>query len=183
MGTSGAGASARREHARDSAWEQGASVAGIVRAWLDRIPGIVVLHDRRVPGSRMTLDHLAIAPAGVFVVDGKLAGRSDWHRFAPTELRRGARPADRADRGHEQVLARLATRARVVARLLADAPVPIATALCLVDSQGGEPTRSFMLDGVWVGSPPALPELVGHPGLLDVDAMRTVAARLDARLG
>jgi Nuclease-related domain len=179
VGTSGAGASARRDRARDSAWDQGASVVGIVGAALDRIPGIEVLHDRRIPGSCiMTIDHLAVAPAGVFVVAAKLSG---W-RLQPAERRRATRPAERTEHWHEEMLLRLGTRARAVARLLADAPVPVAPALCLVDAQGSEATRTFMLDRVWIGTPPALPELVGHPGLLDGESMRTVAARLDARL-
>lgn len=31
----------------------------------------VLLHDRRMPGGRGNIDHLAIAPAGVFVIDAK----------------------------------------------------------------------------------------------------------------
>ena len=33
--------------------------------------GIRLLHDRRVPGTRGNIDHLVVAPAGVFVVDAK----------------------------------------------------------------------------------------------------------------
>ena len=33
--------------------------------------GIRLLHDRRAPGTRGNLDHVVIAPAGVFVVDAK----------------------------------------------------------------------------------------------------------------
>ena len=129
----------------------------------------------------MALDHLAVAPAGVFVVDAKPAGR----RLAP-----GESPAPRHRRavgpehGHEKVLAHdREPGPRDRAGCSPTTPVPVAPALCLVDPQGGEPPRSFMLDGVWVGTPPALPELVGHAGLLDREAMRTVVARLDARLG
>ncbi|HXF31794.1 MAG TPA: nuclease-related domain-containing protein [Solirubrobacterales bacterium] len=34
-------------------------------------PGVVVLHDRRMPKSRANIDHIAIAPSGVFVIDAK----------------------------------------------------------------------------------------------------------------
>ena len=33
--------------------------------------GVAVLHDRRIPGSRASIDHLAIAPSGVWVVGSK----------------------------------------------------------------------------------------------------------------
>ena len=38
---------------------------------LEGIDGLRVLHDRRVPGTRGNIDHIVIAPAGVFVVDAK----------------------------------------------------------------------------------------------------------------
>jgi hypothetical protein len=40
-------------------------------AALAQLPGIRVLHDRRVPGTRGNLDHLVVGPASVFVVDAK----------------------------------------------------------------------------------------------------------------
>jgi len=96
-----AGASARREYERrvakrDAAIEQrwGPRFCRVVRAitaepqstrawgigaWgeeqlgieLAGVPGIRVLHDRRVRGTRRNIDHVVIAPAGVFVVDAK----------------------------------------------------------------------------------------------------------------
>ena len=38
--------------------------------------GWVVLHDLAVPGSRANIDHLAIGPGGVFVIDSKAVPRS-----------------------------------------------------------------------------------------------------------
>lgn len=32
---------------------------------------VTLLHDRKVPGSRMNIDHLAVAPSGVWVIDAK----------------------------------------------------------------------------------------------------------------
>lgn len=64
-----AGASARRQYERRRAnretrvKELATSLAGV--------EGIRVLHDRRVPGTRGNIDHIVVAPAGVFVVDAK----------------------------------------------------------------------------------------------------------------
>jgi hypothetical protein len=33
--------------------------------------GVVVLHDRRVPGRRSTIDHIAVAASGVYVIDSE----------------------------------------------------------------------------------------------------------------
>lgn len=93
-----AGRSARLEHERRAAKRQtavkerwGNRIGGVVlaltdeaqstRAWAvgargeeklaKALDGFSVLHDRRVPGTKGNIDHIVIAPAGVFVVDAK----------------------------------------------------------------------------------------------------------------
>jgi len=96
-----AGASARREYERRVASREarvkgrfGRRLGGVIlalsddpqstRAWargsegeeelanaLAGVEGIRVLHDRRVPGTRGNIDHIVVAPGGVFVVDAK----------------------------------------------------------------------------------------------------------------
>jgi hypothetical protein len=96
-----AGASARREYERRVAGREarvkdrfGRRLGGVIlalsdepqstRAWdrgsqgeeelahaLAELDDIRVLNDRRVPGTRGNIDHIVIAPAGVFVVDAK----------------------------------------------------------------------------------------------------------------
>ena len=55
------------------AWAVGAvgeeRVAARLQAAADR--GVLALHDRRIPGSRANIDHIAIGPAGVCVIDAK----------------------------------------------------------------------------------------------------------------
>ena len=96
-----AGASARREHARRraareqharerhpqigklllaltdepqeiQAWERGARGEELAAAALTKhvTPEVTLLHDRRIPG-RGNIDHIAIAPSGVWVIDTK----------------------------------------------------------------------------------------------------------------
>jgi hypothetical protein len=96
-----AGASARREHERrkakresgvrerhpriggvilalqdapqhETAWARGGAGEELVaQALAKRCPDIPVLHDRRIPGSRANIDHIAVAPTGVWVIDAK----------------------------------------------------------------------------------------------------------------
>lgn len=93
-----AGRSARQEHERRAAKRQAAvkerwgnRIGGVVlaltdepqstRAWAvgargeeklaEALDGFSVLHDRRVPGTKGNIDHIVVAPAGVFVVDAK----------------------------------------------------------------------------------------------------------------
>jgi hypothetical protein len=57
------------------AWATGAVGEQRIGAVLASVPGVKVLHDRRVPGARGNIDHIVIGQGGVFVVDAKkLAG-------------------------------------------------------------------------------------------------------------
>lgn len=53
------------------AWAQGALGERKLAEALAGVPDIVVLNDRRVPGTRGNIDHLVIALGGLFVVDAK----------------------------------------------------------------------------------------------------------------
>jgi Nuclease-related domain len=63
----------RRERAVAGRWERGAEGERATAALLELLdPAIFkVLHDRALPGTNANLDHLVIAPGGVFVVDSK----------------------------------------------------------------------------------------------------------------
>ena len=54
-----------------AAWKQGATGELRVAEILDGLEGISTIHDRRVPGSKANIDHLAVGPAGVYVIDAK----------------------------------------------------------------------------------------------------------------
>jgi hypothetical protein len=55
------------------AWSRGANGEERIGQMLDKLAdrGVRVLHDRRIPGTRANIDHIAIGSAGVFVVDTK----------------------------------------------------------------------------------------------------------------
>lgn len=54
------------------AWARGAIGERKLAQALAGVPGIRVLHDRQVPGTRGNIDHLIVSEAGIFVVDAKL---------------------------------------------------------------------------------------------------------------
>lgn len=53
------------------AWATGARGEEKLAKAFEGIEGLLVLHDRRVRGIRGNIDHILVAPAGVFVVDAK----------------------------------------------------------------------------------------------------------------
>jgi hypothetical protein len=53
------------------AWALGADGEERLGSELAAVQGIRVLNDRRVPGTRGNIDHIVIAPGGVFVIDAK----------------------------------------------------------------------------------------------------------------
>jgi hypothetical protein len=69
-----------------------------------------------------------------------------------------------------------------IARALGATPIPVVPALCFVAADGTTKSEPFTLDGVWVGAPESLPDLVARPGLLDGEAMRATARLLNRRL-
>ena len=54
-----------------TAWKVGAEGERRVAEVLAEATGVEVLHDRLVPGSKANIDHIAVGPAGVFVIDAK----------------------------------------------------------------------------------------------------------------
>ncbi len=56
----------------ETAWKTGASGEEALAAHLSsRCPDTLVLHDRRMPGWRANIDHIAVSRSGVLVVDAK----------------------------------------------------------------------------------------------------------------
>jgi hypothetical protein len=61
------------EPQRITAWQKGARGETILGTRLDTLieQGVQVLHDRRIPGTKANIDHIAVGPRGVFVIDAK----------------------------------------------------------------------------------------------------------------
>jgi hypothetical protein len=57
----------------ETVWARGAGgeehIAKFLAKYLN--DGVIRLHDRRIPRSRANIDHIAVAPSGVWVIDAK----------------------------------------------------------------------------------------------------------------
>lgn len=91
--------------ARVRAWETGATGEERVGPLLETLEGRgwFILHDRRIPGARENIDHLAIGPAGVVVVETK--NYRGAVRMRDGELRVGGRRVDFFGQAERQITA------------------------------------------------------------------------------
>lgn len=136
--------------------------------------GVRLLNDRRVPGARATIDHLAIGPRGVTVIDAV-------RDHGSARVVDGRLLVDGEDRTR---LVRDVLRQVEVIRLgLATSPrLPIGGAICWVEPSGLPRIRSLSLDGVLIDRPHVLAEELRRPGPLGPRAVRNFATLLDRRL-
>ena len=74
-------------------WQRGSVGESRLGAALGRIARAdeVVLRDRRVPGTRTNIDHVVVAPSGVYVVDAKCYTGRNESATSPVCFRRADR--------------------------------------------------------------------------------------------
>jgi hypothetical protein len=140
---------------------------------LDAIEGVVSLHDRSIPGSRAVIDHIAIGPSGVYVID-TIAYRESVERHVNRLI------VDERDRTDLAIA--MSHRVVAVSAALRDLRIPISRALCFVGGEWPPTSLPFMLRGVWVGWPVQLYRLVSQPGMLQSSDVESAARLLDEHL-
>ena len=185
------GASAQRVHDslahQAAAWGAGAAGERLVWRSLGRGRRAVVLHDRAQPGGAGNLDHIAVAPTGVYVIDTKvragtveLVNRGGWRR---PEFRLHVGGWDR----HDLVVGcrRQAALVRsVVNRWPASAieAVPVVPVLCFVGAEWRIVSARADTDGVLITSLPGLRRLVRRSGPWGRSEVTALAGCLDQAL-
>ncbi len=163
-----------------AAWKQGEAGELRVAEILDAVPGISVLHDRGIPNSRANIDHLAVGPAGVFVVDAKNYSGSVEKRDVGGWFRRDERLYV-GGRDRTKVVAGVVHQMEVVRASLGPIfeSVPVHGVVCFVGAQWPlvlrRPLRVNDVVALW---PKALAGLVARGGPLDAAAVLAVADAL-----
>jgi len=153
------------------AWQRGSVGEKKLGDMLAGIEGLVVLHDRRVPKTRGNIDHLVIAPAGVFVVDAKR-----YAGLIQIRIRGGLFNRDErlyvGGRDCSQLAANMGWQILAVQQALTEAKVdlsdvPVTPVLCFVDGEWPLllPPESFK--GVRLEGTRSIKKLVGGSAILD----------------
>ena len=161
------------------AWAKGSEAERQLAEGLTRRIGdrAVLLHDRRIPRSRANIDHLAIAPSGVWVIDAKSYSgplqRRDKGSWGKVDYRVYINGRDQS-----RLVNGPLRQAEVVRSALGDEVVPIHTALCFVNVEWDFFLKPFQIKGVWVTYSKKLCEKIAEPGPLSPDEVMTVANQL-----
>lgn len=166
-----------------TAWAKGSEGERRLAAHLLKSVGdrAVLLHDRKLPGSRANIDHLAIAASGIWVIDAKnytgMVERRDVGRWLTTDYRLYVGGRDRS-----KIAAGLGWQVQAVRTALCGADVPVHAALCFIEAEWKLFAKPFRQDGVWVTWGRKLAELVAEPGPLTPLDVTHVADRLASAL-
>ncbi|MFH5878240.1 nuclease-related domain-containing protein [Arthrobacter sp. NA-172] len=168
------------ERQSTKAWDRGAIGEERLGARLDALAtdDVAVLHDRRIPGSKANIDHIAITRSGIWVIDAKrYKGRPELKieggilRPRVEKLLVGRRDCTKlVDGAIKQV--------DVVRDLVGD--VPVTGALCFIEADWPLLGGAFSTRGVHVLRPKRLAKVLVEEtaGAVDVAAMReSIASR------
>ena len=167
------------------AWATGAEGERIVGRLLDDLAqaGVVSLHDRRKPRSQANIDHIAIGPAGIYVIDAKKykgrVERRDVGGWARTDRRLYVGGRERTP-----LVMSVIAQAGAVRSVLGHefARVPITPVLCFVHADIGLFTTPFLLQGAQITWRRPLRRQLSRPGPMDSAAITRLAEVLDHRL-
>lgn len=118
----------------ERSWAHGAGGEELVaRALAKHCPDVAVLHDRRIPGSRANIDHIAVAATGVWVIDTKRY-KGSLQVTAPLF----SKPVLKvAGRDQTKLVDGLTQQVELVTAVVADIglDVPVHGCLCFVDTE------------------------------------------------
>ncbi len=173
----------RAQQAAPRVTKQHAAVCAILDA--AEAKGVVSLHNRRVPGRRGRMEHIAVGAAGIYVVDvlhfknASIEVRpADGPHAGTDDLVVGGRvltPAARAVAQRVEVL-----RMILLSAGLAD--VPVTGALCFVDGLLPLSVSDLQVEGMHVLRPSGLTALVAAAGSISPRDCETLREFLAQRL-
>jgi hypothetical protein len=171
----------REAPAHERVWGTGGGGEEATALYLaKRCPDAVMLHDRRIPGTRANIDHIAVVPSGVYVIDSKHYKNRKIRVATPLI---GAQQLLIDGRDRTKLVDSLLRHVQVVSEVLADADpaVPVRGAFCFIGADVPLLT-SPTIRRVPVLNRRRLARRLRRAGQLDHDSMRAIAAQLAHRL-
>ena len=164
------------------AWNDGAEGEERLAARLDELAdaGVALLHDRRIPGTRANIDHIAVTPTGVWVIDTKRYQGRPTLRVQGGILRPRVERLFVGRRDCTKLVDGVLKQVRLVTDALTahDLEPQAHGALAFVDADWPLIGGAFTTQGVHVLWPKRLVKLLSKPGHLpEVAAIHATLAR------
>jgi len=171
---------------RDPKWVKGAAGEYLMDQSLhSRLSkDFVILTDRRVPGTKSNIDHVVVAPSGVWIIDSKnWKGRIEYK--APTLAGVDTRLyVDGKDR--TSTVEAMYALVIPVAQAIQDRAIPVNPALVFVNGDWSLASlprlvanRPYKHLGVWITPPKPLMKMINQSGPLDSQAVQQLGRKLD----
>jgi hypothetical protein len=139
-----------------------------------------VLHDRRIPGTRANIDHIAVTPTGVYVIDAKKYRGRPHLKVEGGILRPRVEKLLVGNRDCSRLVEGVTRQVDVVRSLECD--VPLHGVLCFVEADWPLIGGSFATREIQVLSPKKLYSRLTAAGPLDIDRVATLHQQLTAAL-
>jgi len=156
-----------------------------VRLHLDESEGVVLLDDRRIPGTRDSIACIAVSPGGVFIIDTKsYKGLVHTKRpgpmsdLGPYELYVGRRNCTRS---LERVIVGRTVVGEALRTTAWGAEVPIHPMLCLTRAEWGF-ASAIEVGEVWVGWPKLVGTRIRSQVVMDSSTIEEVSRLIADRL-
>ena len=149
--------------------------------------GAVVLTDRGVPGNPANIDHVVIAPSGVWIIDSKNWTGTFRYKsvsFWSASMRLFVDGEDRTSKV-EAIYGLVIP----IAQLIADKSVTIHPVVAFIDGDWSFAAMPRLLrnkpykhGGVWITPPRMLVGMINEPGSLGAETVIRISKRLDDAL-
>lgn len=136
-----------------------------------------VLHDRRIPGTRANIDHLAVTPTGVFVIDAKKYAGRPHLKIEGGLLRPRVEKLMVGSRNCTKLVDGVLKQIDIV-RSVVGTQVAVQGVLCFVEADWPIIGGSFTTRGVEVMWPKKLYTLLQVGDRADIDAVEDAYRRL-----
>jgi hypothetical protein len=174
---------------RDPKWTKGAAGEYLMDLSLHNHvnEGAVILTDRQVPGTKSNIDHIVVAPSGVWIIDSK-----NWRgkiEYKSATMMGTAKRLFVGGKDRTSTVEAIFNQVIPVAQVIGDRSVPIKPALVFIDGDWSDTSAARILANkpyqhltVWISWPKAIWKKINEPGPLDADAVKRIGANLDAAL-
>ena len=174
------------EPSSTTAWAKGADGEQRLgrRLTVDLSDVAVVLHDRRVPGTKGNIDHLVVAPSGIWIIDAKnytgKVERRDVGGWLRTDARLFVNNRDRTNL--VEGLGWQVAAVRAVVEPIGFGHIPIRPALCFTDAEWGLFSKPIQMGGAVISWAKALVAQIRTDGPLDPRTIDLLARELSSKL-